>query len=449
MPKLLLISPDDELSAKLSNQLSACNFSLIQVADLTEQSYEADLVIFAPQQVTGSEYKLFKAHPLLSTADWILLSDGLPNKWLDLMMSQGVAYHFRQMSDFTPLIEIAKEFAEEFKQLKRNRHTATLTSTLDQYGSLLGSSAVMHKLYRLIRRVSQTDANVFLIGESGCGKEVAARTIHEQSERANEPMVSVNCAALAADLVERELFGHEKGAFTGAVNQHIGFFEQGGNGTLLLDEITEMPLALQSKLLRVLESGEFRRVGSDVVRQSKVRIIAATNREPDEAIEAGFLREDLYFRLAHFPIKIPPLRHRDNDVIELAKHFLAYRNEATQSGKVFADEVLDIFAQYSWPGNVRELKHCVERAHILAEELITVADLPNFSSIQSIKDNGIGPGTSIKDAEKSLILSTLDACKQNKTQAAKQLGITVKTLYNKLDQYGQMEPPLQTGSEIT
>ena len=190
-------------------------------------------------------------------------------------------------------------------------------------------------------------------------------------------------------------------------------------------------------------------MGSDVVRQSKVRIIAATNREPDEAIEAGFLREDLYFRLAHFPIKIPPLRHRDNDVIELAKHFLAYRNEATQSGKVFADEVLEIFAQYSWPGNVRELKHCVERAHILAEELITVADLPNFSSIQSIKDNGIGPGTSIKDAEKSLILSTLDACKQNKTQAAKQLGITVKTLYNKLDQYGQMEPPLQTGSEIT
>lgn len=259
----------------------------------------------------------------------------------------------------------------------------------------------MHKLYRLIRRVSQTDANVFLIGESGCGKEVAARTIHEQSERANEPMVSVNCAALAADLIESELFGHEKGAFTGAVNQHIGFFEQGGNGTLLLDEITEMPLALQSKLLRVLESGEFRRVGSDVVRQSKVRIIAATNREPEEAIEAGFLREDLYFRLAHFPIKLPPLRQRDNDVIELAKHFLAYRNKATNSGKVFSDEVLDIFAQYSWPGNVRELKHCVERAHILAEDVITVADLPEFNNGQSAIENDIGPGTSIKDAEKA------------------------------------------------
>jgi len=449
MPKLLLISTDDELLVKLSNQLSACNFSLIQVADLTEQRYEADLVIFAPQKVTESEYKLFKAHPLLSTADWILLSDGLPNKWLDLMMSQGVAYHFRQMSDFTPLIEIAKEFSEEFKKLKRNRHTATLTSTLDQYGSLLGSSAVMHKLYRLIRRVSQTDANVFLIGESGCGKEVAARTIHEQSVRANEPMVSVNCAALAADLVESELFGHEKGSFTGAVNQHIGFFEQGGNGTLLLDEITEMPLALQSKLLRVLESGEFRRVGSDVVRQSEVRIIATTNRDAEAAIEAGFLREDLYFRLAHFPIKIPPLRHRDKDVIELSKHFLAYRNEATDTGKVFADEVLEIFAQYSWPGNVRELKHCVERAHILAEGLITVADIPSFSSIQSTSENGIGPGISIKDAEKSLIISTLKACQQNKTQAARQLGITVKTLYNKLDQYGQVEPPLQNGSEIT
>lgn len=447
MPKLLLITKDDTLSATLSNLLSACDFSLIQVADLTEHSYQADLVIFAPQQATETDYKLFERHPLQSTADWILLSDGLPNKWLDMMMTQGVAYHFRQMRDFTPLLDIASEFAEEFKQLKKNRHTATLSSTLDQYGSLLGSSAVMHKLYRLIRRVSQTDANVFLIGESGCGKEVAARTIHEQSERANEPMVSVNCAALAADLVESELFGHEKGSFTGAVNQHIGFFEQGGKGTLLLDEITEMPLALQSKLLRVLESGEFRRVGSDVVRQSQVRVIAATNREPEEAIESGFLREDLYFRLAHFPIKIPPLRHRDNDVIELAKHFLAYRNEATNTGKVFADEVLEIFAQYNWPGNVRELKHCVERAHILAEDVITVADLPDFSNILTTSENSIGPGTSIKEAEKSLIISTLNACQQNKTQAAKQLGITVKTLYNKLEQYGELEPPLQTSSE--
>jgi DNA-binding NtrC family response regulator len=447
MPKLLLITKDDTLSATLSNLLSACDFSLIQVADLTEQSYQADLVIFAPQQATETDYKLFETHPLQSTADWILLSDGLPNKWLDMMMTQGVAYHFRQMRDFTPLLDIASEFAEEFKQLKKNRHTATLSSTLDQYGSLLGSSAVMHKLYRLIRRVSQTDANVFLIGESGCGKEVAARTIHEQSERANEPMVSVNCAALAADLVESELFGHEKGAFTGAVNQHIGFFEQGGKGTLLLDEITEMPLALQSKLLRVLESGEFRRVGSDIVRQSQVRVIAATNREPEEAIESGFLREDLYFRLAHFPIKIPPLRHRDNDVIELAKHFLAYRNEATNTGKVFAEEVLEIFAHYNWPGNVRELKHCVERAHILAENVITVADLPDFSNIQTTSENSIGPGTSIKEAEKSLIISTLNACQQNKTQAAKQLGITVKTLYNKLEQYGELQTSLQTSSE--
>tara|TARA_R110000787_G_scaffold52713_2_gene124074 strand:+ start:252 stop:1601 length:1350 start_codon:yes stop_codon:yes gene_type:complete len=447
MPKLLLITTDEILSAKLSKLLSGCNFSLVQVADLSEQDYQADLVIYAPQKATESDYKLFETHPLQTTADWILLSDGLPNKWLDLMMSKGGAYHFRQMSDFTPLIEVAQEFATEFKQLKKNRQTATLTSTLDQYGSLLGSSAAMHKLYRLIRRVSQTDASVFLIGESGCGKEVAARTIHEQSERANEPMVSVNCAALAAELIESELFGHEKGAFTGAVNQHIGFFEQGGNGTLLLDEITEMPLALQSKLLRVLESGEFRRVGSDVVRQSKVRIIAATNREPEEAIEAGFLREDLYFRLAHFPIKLPPLRQRDNDVIELAKHFLAYRNEATNSGKVFSDDVLDIFAQYSWPGNVRELKHCVERAHILAEDVITVDDLPDFGNGHSAIENDIGPGTSIKDAEKSLILSTLEACQQNKTKAAKQLGITVKTLYNKLDQYGQLEPNIHAGAE--
>ncbi|HDY85664.1 MAG TPA: sigma-54-dependent Fis family transcriptional regulator [Methylophaga sp.] len=447
MPKLLLITTDEDLSVRLKKLLSAGDFFLHQVEHLDDPKHSADLVIFAPEKVTETEFKLFKTHPLLHTADWILLSDGSPNKWVDLMMSQGMAYHFRQLKDYSPLLDVIQDFANEFKRLKINRRSATQTSTLDQYGSLLGSSAVMHKLYRLIRRVSQTDANVFLIGESGCGKEVAARTIHEQSERANEPMVSVNCAALATDLVESELFGHEKGAFTGAVNQHIGFFEQGGKGTLLLDEITEMPLALQSKLLRVLESGEFRRVGSDVVKQSNVRIIAATNREPEAAIEAGFLREDLYFRLAHFPINIPPLRDRDNDVLELAKHFLAYRNGETQSGKVFSDEVLDIFAEYNWPGNVRELKHCVEKAHILAEDTITSADLPVLGKSPANEVDNIRPGTSIREAEKSLIISTLVACQQNKTKAAKQLGITAKTLYNKLDQYDQSEQAIQPNYE--
>lgn len=448
MANLLLVTPDTVLSARLSKLLAECGFDVYQATDLADYRYTAELVIFSPNQMSEADYKLFEKHPLQNTADWILLSEGSPNSWLDMMMSHGAAYHFRQLEDFGPLLDVVRELSDELQQLTQCPQKAIFSSSLDQYGSLLGSSAAMHKLYRLMRRVSQIDANVLLIGESGCGKEIAARTIHEQSPRAAEPMICVNCAALASELVESELFGHEKGAFTGAVNQHIGFFEQGGRGTLLLDEITEMPLALQSKLLRVLESGEFRRVGSDVVRQSRVRVIAATNRHPEQAIEDGFLREDLYFRLAHFPIQIPPLRQRGNDIIELANHFLAYRNQATNSAKVFSAAVLQAFANYSWPGNVRELKHCVESAHILAETTITTDDLPNFSVNQINKESVIGPGTSIKEAEKSLILSTLDACEQNKTLAAKQLGITVKTLYNKLEQYNQIDSLLPTGSEL-
>ncbi|WP_115720399.1 sigma-54-dependent transcriptional regulator [Gallaecimonas mangrovi] len=440
MARLHLVTDDLSLAQQLAEPLRQAGYHLSQSTSLDEP-FRADLVIYGPSRFDEADYRLFRAHPLAHQADWLLVSDGAPNPWLDKLMRRGVAYHFRKPLDINHLTEVLGEFKEELALQQETPTRAPLSSNLDQFGLLLGSSEVMRRLYRLIRRVSQTEANVLLVGESGSGKELAARTIHQQSPRATDPFVAVNCAALSAELVESELFGHVKGAFTGALKDHIGFFERASEGTLFLDEVTEMPLELQSKLLRVLETGEFRRVGSDQVQHTKVRIVAATNRSPDDAIDGGYLREDLYFRLAHFPIQLPALRERGDDIVELARHFLAYRNVETGTDKAFTQGALDAIARYSWPGNVRQLKHCVERAHILAANEIGLAELPDLTEkTQTPKD--IAPGTSLKDAERTLILATLEACQQNKTQAAEQLGVSVKTLYNKLERY-QTQPSSQ------
>ncbi|WP_198939332.1 sigma-54-dependent Fis family transcriptional regulator [Motiliproteus sp. MSK22-1] len=416
--------------------IQASGFEVCCISNLSELE-QTDLVIYAPETFSKEDLDDFQKHPMCDDAEWLLISDGEPNQYLDKLMTMGVSYHFRTPLDAKHVNEVIKEFFKEFRQEQADKSSNVMTSTLDQFGLLLGSSPVMRRLYRLVRRVSQTDANVMIIGESGSGKELAARTIHEQSLRADQPFIAINSAALTPELVESELFGHVKGAFTGAVSDREGCFEQGNGGTLFLDEITEMPLELQSKLLRVLESGEFRRVGSDQVKKTNVRVIAATNRQPLLAIEDGFLREDIYFRIAHFPIQLPPLRKRGQDIIELAKHFLAYRNQMTGSHKVLSADACTMLMEYSWPGNVRELKHCVEKAHILAAECIgpeELASLKNQGEAELSVDK-IGPGTPLKEAERVLILATLEACDGNKTQAAEQLGISIKTLYNKLDQY--------------
>lgn len=445
MPHLHLVTQDEVIVESLLPLLTKTGFKFShsqRLDDSIETPHSSDLVILAPTQFSEQDFHTLQEHPLASGTEWIIISDGKPNPWLDKLMNLGVAYHFRKPLDLKHITDVLTDFYIELKEEHESRKSKPVSSNLDQFGLLLGSSAPMRLLYRLIRRVSQTEANVLLIGESGSGKELAARTIHQQSLRATKPFVAVNSAALTPELIESELFGHTKGAFTGAVKDHAGFFEQGNGGTLFLDEITEMPLSLQSKLLRVLESGEFTRVGSDHLQKTDVRVIAATNRQPLEAIEQGYMREDLYFRLAHFPIQLPPLRKRSGDIVELAQHFLAYRNHTTKTNKAFSKEALDEIAQYSWPGNVRELKHTVERAHILAVDEITLAELPSLSepgNSSEVNVEDIKPGITLKDAEKALIIATLDDCEHNKTQAADQLGISVKTLYNKLERYDENE----------
>lgn len=307
---------------------------------------------------------------------------------------------------------------------------------LGHFGHILGNSPVMRRLYDQLARVAPTSASVLLIGESGTGKEVVAQTIHDLSRRKRQPFLPLNCGAVSPQLVESELFGHEKGSFTGADRQHQGFFERANRGTLFLDEVTEMRPDLQVKLLRVLETGSFMRVGTNESIATDVRLIAATNRPPEKAVAEGRLREDLYHRLNVFPILLPPLRERGTDIELLAEHFLAELNEQERVSKRFSPEAITSLYAHSWPGNVRELKNYVHRAFILADDVIQ-ADLAPETFLQSSHSPvlTIRIGTPLEEVNRRVMEATLLECGNVKRTAAEVLGISLKTLYNRLAAY--------------
>jgi DNA-binding NtrC family response regulator len=312
-------------------------------------------------------------------------------------------------------------------------------------GCLVGPSKKMQEIFRLIEMVAPSTASVLITGASGTGKELVARTIHELSPRRAKPFVPINCAAIPETLIESEIFGHEKGAFTGAVERRTGCFELAEGGTLLLDEIGEMPVATQAKLLRVLEDRKFRRLGSKVETTVDVRVLAATNKVPEEAVARGELRNDLYYRLNVFNIHMPPLKDHKDDVPELLQTLLAEVN--TKHGRHVAavsEAVLNLFRNYSWPGNVRELRNTLERAVIVCEgSVIETKHLPpafGQTIARTTTDDPdairLGVGTTVGEAERLLILKTLESTHNNKTRAAEILEISLKTLHNKLKEYG-------------
>ncbi len=309
---------------------------------------------------------------------------------------------------------------------------------LGRFGRILGSSPRMQVLYDQLTRVAPTSATVMLIGESGTGKELAAATIHELSRRREAPFLPLNCGAVAPQLIESELFGHERGSFTGADRQHKGFFERANGGTIFLDEITEMPMELQVKLLRVLETGTVMRVGGTQPIASEVRVICATNRDPEKAITDGKLREDLFHRLNVFPIRLPPLRERDTDLEQLAQYFLDELNRAEGTHKTFSRDALVRLYQHSWPGNVRELKNYVQRHFIMADDVIE-CEVAVVDPVQK-RDDGttitIRVGTPLEEVERRVTMATLAYCGHVKRKAAEILGVSLKTLYNRLETYG-------------
>ena len=313
--------------------------------------------------------------------------------------------------------------------------------SMSHLGPMIGVSASMREVFDQIQRVAPTEATVLVTGETGTGKELVVQSIHNLSHRASGPFVPVNCGATAASLIESELFGHERGSFTGATQRHRGFFEQASGGTLFLDEITEMPLELQVKLLRALEGKKIRRIGGDCRIDVDVRLIAATNANPRQAVREGKLREDLLYRLLVFPIHLPPLRERPGDIELIADAVINRLRYESGFDKRLSEPALEGLRGYTWPGNVRELTHALERAFIMADETIEPPDLELDGPLDQSEDDSIEVGTTVAESERRLILKTLEHYGGDKPRTAQTLGISLKTLYNRLHAYGAFEGP--------
>jgi len=328
--------------------------------------------------------------------------------------------------------------------LKRSRELRPRLSELRRqvrkvggFGVLVGATPAMEQVYEMVSRVAPSTASVLITGESGTGKELVAESLHQLSRRAGNPYLVVNCGALSPTLIESELFGHERGSFTGADRVHRGYFERADGGTLFLDEVSELPLELQAKLLRVLEAGALTRVGGEKTVKVDVRIIAATNRDLEAWVAEGKFRGDLLYRLKVFPIEIPPLRARTEDVAALAQHFLNELNRKEGTRKSFAPEVVAILERCAWPGNVRELKNVIHRAYILAEAEIAPSHLaPELSGRQPAVELSSSV-TTLAEAERRLILAALEHFGGDRRKASAALGVSLRTLYNRLREYGR------------
>jgi two-component system, NtrC family, response regulator AtoC len=330
---------------------------------------------------------------------------------------------------------------------------------VDRFGALIGANQSMQSVYELIGRVAPTNAGVLIWGETGTGKELVAQTIHALSRRSGQAFLALNCGAMSAALIESELFGHERGSFTGADRLHKGYFERADQGTLFLDEICEMPGDLQVRLLRALETSAVTRVGGTESLKFDVRIIAATNRPPEQAVAAGRLRQDLLYRLNVFLIELPPLRERGRDVLLLAEEFLSDLNLAEGTDKRFTAASTERLLRHTWPGNVRELRNVIHRAFILAGEDVGVdcvapsldrdGDRGSFATGESrALSLVIRTGTSLAEAERRLILAALEYFGGDKQKAALALEISVKTIYNRLREYRADSGSLRTGESF-
>jgi DNA-binding NtrC family response regulator len=341
--------------------------------------------------------------------------------------------------------ELSLVVRRALEHLRLIEEVRTLRTSLDQkYGfeNILGHSDILVQVLDTAARAARTNSTILIRGETGTGKELLARAIHFNSSRKERPLITINCGAIPKELLESELFGHKRGAFTGALADKKGKIEMADGGTLFLDEIGEMPLELQVKLLRLIQEGEIEKIGSEVRNRVDVRIIAATHRDLQAMIEDGMFREDLYYRLAVVPLMLPSLRERVEDIPDLVQHFFRRSQEKNERpGLVLPPALLPYFVQYRWPGNVRELENVIERIVVLARDEISVQDLPEFlrqqrAALEALEIDLPPQGISLETIEKELILKALEKCHWNQTHAARYLDISRKTLIYRMERHG-------------
>jgi DNA-binding NtrC family response regulator len=446
--KILVVDDEAAMREVLDMRLQEWGFDVCLAEDGIEgrekaESYDPDIVIsdVIMPQISGMELLLALKASDPNRPIILVTAQASIDMAVDAM-KQGATDYITKPIDYTKLKKILEVVQQE---IDLHRESRRLSSQLERgagFGKFVGTSKSMNEVYELISSIGNSDASVIITGESGTGKELAARTIHDLSPRSKGPFIAINAAAIPENLMESEIFGHERGAFTGATGIQAGCFELANRGTLFLDEIAEMPSALQPKLLRVLEDRKVRRVGGGLEFQVDVRVLAATNQEPRNAVETGKLREDLFYRLNVFTVALPPLRDRKADIPLLAQAFIReFNNKHNAQVESCRSETLELLKAYSWPGNVRELKNIMERAVILAKGTwIEPSHLPAYVLSLSISEPGsklvLPVGVTAAEAEKELILRTLRLTGNNKAEAARQLGLDVKTIRNKLKIYG-------------
>jgi len=444
MPDTLIVDDDPDFLQSFSELVRREGFEVVTAASLAEAREKLAgstfrLVIADLSLPDGSGIELLHEIADLPNTDAIIVTGEASVDSAVEAMRLGAIDYLTKPPDLPRLRAVLGNVASQ-QHLKRE--IGSLREELRRFGRLgplIGNSPGMQKVYDLIQKVAPTTASVFITGESGTGKELAAQTVHLLSRRSRKPFLPINCGAMPPTLIESELFGHERGSFTGATQMRRGHFERSSGGTLFLDEIAEMPIELQVKLLRVLESGTVMRLGGDEPIPVDLRVVAATNRPPEEALRAGKLREDLLYRLNVFPIAIPPLRERVDDVVLLAEVFLEDLNGAEGTTKRLGAAGRKRLLAHAWPGNVRELKNEVQRAFIMGDGEIEFEHLsPGFAPASPDRaglSQTIPIGTTLAQAERQLILATLDHCHGDKRRAAEMLGISLKTIYNRLNLY--------------
>jgi two-component system NtrC family response regulator len=448
---LAILFADDERSLqelmkleipRMGHRVTVCPDGLTAAAALEKDTFDCLLVDLDMPGLSGIDV-IAKAKELCPDADAVVLTGKSSLETAIAALRHGAFDYLTKPCKLVEIEALMRRVQDKRRLTQQYRALKRRLERIEGSPRLVGTSAGMERVRTLISKVAPTASTVLILGETGTGKELVARAVHDQSPRAGEPFVAINCGALPESLIESELFGHKKGAFTGADEHRVGLFEVANGGTIFLDEIGELPKTMQAKLLRVLESREIRRVGENRATNVDVRVVCATHRDLPEMVAVGDFREDLMYRINTFEIFLPPLRDRLEDISELAEHLLnRFRGKAGAGRRHIAEDAVALLRSHVWPGNVRELANVIEHATILCDDgPITAAHLPaHFNRRQLTGAAASHPGPiSLRDLEMQAIYQALERNGGNKPKAADELGISLKTLYNKLNQASDLE----------